>query len=376
MTLVATPRTSSRARKFDVIHACDNARQVADLLDAQATANIRAYVLSHPRLHGDSLIQSWNEVRKWRAQLDEYCGEPPFDSAGTLIHAHAFTAGMAAVRGQLPAVYDVDQFIDQRSPDRADRTWLARSLRAAEQFVLAQAVAVVVHSEHVKQLCAARGVESERLFFIPHAAPLLPDTAAADSFRRRLAIGKDEVAVFTEALDAPLATALLGFRAEGRDVRLLLPESASAALPLLPQADRLAQISVSVSPDNHLAAIAASDLVLAIGEETLVAGMTFGKPSLTADCSLARSISPDGAGLLWHRADDPQDRSRRLTYLLRERDFRDDLGASARRFITERRSLERIGKMYEEVYRFAIERKKPTKPDTPTGPLIPVVAKL
>ena len=375
MTLAATPSTSSPPRKFDVIHACDNARQVADLLDEQATANIRAYVLSHPRLPGDSLIQSWNDVRKWRAQLDEHCGEPPFDSAGMVIHAHAFTAGMAAVRGQLPAVYDVDKFIEQRS-DGGDRTWLARSLRAAEQFVLAQAAAIVVHSEHVKQLCASRGVENERLFFIPHTAPLLPDTAAADSFRRRLAINKDEAAIFTEVLDAPLAKALLEFCAEGHDVRLLLTESASANMPLLPQADRLAQISVSVSLDNHLAAITASDLVLAVSEEALVASMTFGKPSLTADCPLARSISPDGAGLLWHRADDAQDRGRRLTYLLRERDFRDDLGASARRFITERRSLARIGKMYEEVYRSAIERKKPMKPDAPTGPLIPVVAKL
>jgi Glycosyl transferase 4-like domain len=375
MTLAAHPSTSTRSRKFDVVHACANARQVADLLDAQATANIRAYVLSRPQVPGDSLLQSWNEVRKWRVQLDEYCGEPPFDSAGMLIHAHAFTAGMAAVRGQLAAVYDVDQFIEQRS-DRDDRTWLARSLRAAEQFVLAQAAAVVVHSEHVKQLCSARGVENDRLFFIPRTAPLLPDTAAADSFRRRLAISKDEAAIFTEVLDAPLATALLEFRAEGHDVRLLLTESASATMPLLPQADRLAQISVSVSLDNHLAAIAASDLVLAVGEEALVAGMTFGKPSLTADCPLARSISPDGAGLLWHRADDAQDRGRRLTYLLRERDFRDDLGASARRFITERRSLERIGKMYEEVYRFAINRKKTGKIDTSSGSLVPATANL
>src|SRR3569832_1183083 len=152
MTLAAHPSTSTRSRKFDVVHACVNARQVADLLAAQAPANIRAYVLSRPQVPGDSLLQSWNEVRKWRVQLDEYCGEPPFDSAGMLIHAQAFTAGMAAVRGQLAAVYDVDQFIEERS-DRDDRTWLARSLRAAVQFVLAQAAAVVVHSEHVKQLC-------------------------------------------------------------------------------------------------------------------------------------------------------------------------------------------------------------------------------
>lgn len=374
MTLVASPSTPPRSRKWDVIHACDNARQVADLLDAQATANIRAYVLSRPHPAGDSLLQSWNQVRKWRTQLDEYCGEPPFDSAGMVVHAHAFTAGMAAIRGSLPAVYDVEQFIERQS---LERSWLARSFRAAEQFVLTQASAVVVHSEHQKQLCGSRGVESECLFYIPHATPLMPDTAAADAFRRRLAIDPREVAVFSEVMDAAIATAILEYHdASGTDVRVLLSESASATMALLPQADRLAQISVSVSLDNHRTAIAASELVIATGEEALVTAMAFGKPSLTPDHALTRSVSPDGAGLVWHRDNDPNDRGRRLSYLLRESPFRESLGASARRFITERRSLERIGKMYEEVYRFAIERKRSGRGDTPTGPLVPVTANL
>jgi glycosyltransferase involved in cell wall biosynthesis len=356
-----------------VIHACDNARQVADLLDAQATANIRAYVLSRPRPAGDSLLQSWNQVRKWRAQLDEYCGEPPFDSAGMVVHAHAFTPGMAAIRGPLPAVYDVEQFIERQS---LDRSWLARSFRAAEQFVLTQAAAVVVHSEHMKQLCAARGAD-ESVFYIPHATPLMPDTAAAEAFRRRLAIDAREVVIFSEVMDSGIASAILEYHdASGHDVRVLLSESASAAMALLPQADRLAQISVSVSLDNHRTTIAASEIVIAVGEEALVTAMTFGKPSLTADNELARSVSPDGAGLVWHREGDLNDRGRRLGYLLREVSFRESLGAAARRFITERRSLERIGKMYEEVYRFAIERKRSGKSDMPTGPLIPVTADL
>ena len=372
MPLAAPPSTPTRTRKWDVIHACDHARQVADVLDAQATANIRAYVLSHPRSAGESLLQSWNEVRKWRAQLDEYSGDPPFDSAGMIIHAHSFTAGMAAVRGDLPAVYDVDRFIEQASPER---TWLARSFRAAEQFVLSQAAAVVVHSEHVKQHCAARDVEAERLFYIPHATALLPDAAAAAAFRRRLAIGTREITIFSEAMDSNLASAILEFReADDDDVRILLSESASAAMAFLPQADRLAQISVSVSLDNHRTAIGASDLVIASGEEALVTAMTFGKPSLMADNLLARSISPDGAGLVWHRENDPIDRGRRLSYLLRETSFRESLGTAARRFITEKRSLERIGKMYEEAYRFAVERKRPGSGNTPTGPLIPVAA--
>jgi hypothetical protein len=374
MPLAASPSTTTRSRKWDVIHACDNARQVADLLDAQATANIRAYVLSRPRVAGDSLLQSWNEVRKWRAQLDDYCGEPPFDSAGMVVHAHSFTAGMAAIRGTLPAVYDVEQCIDQRS---AERGWLLRSFRAAEQFVLAQAGAVVVHSEHMKQTCVTRGVEAERLFCVPHAAPPMPDTAAANAFRHRLALASDGLTVFSEVMDSGVASTLLEHRAaSGAGLRVLLSESASAAMALLPQADPLAQICVSVSLDHHRTAIAASDLVLPAGEEALVTAMTFGKPSLAADCALARSVSPDGAGLVWHRDDDPHDRGRRLGYLLREAEFRSSLGASARRFITERRSLERIGKMYEDVYRFAIERKRSGKIDTSSGSLVPVAANL
>jgi hypothetical protein len=104
--------------------------------------------------------------------------------------------------------------------------------------------------------------------------------------------------------------------------------------------------------------------------------MTFGKPSLVADNELARSVSPDGAGLVWHRDSDLIDRGRRLSYLLREMSFRESLGIAARRFITEKRSLERIGKMYEEVYRFAFERKRSGSGNTPTGPLIPVTANL
>jgi hypothetical protein len=374
MTLAASPSTPTRPRKWDVIHACDNARQVADLLDAQATANIRAYVLSRPRVAGDSLLQSWNEVRRWRTQLDENCGEPPFDSAGMLIHAHSFTAGMAAIRGDLPAVYDVEAFIEERF---TERSWLVRSFRAAEQFVLVQAAAVVVHSEHMKQVCITRGLDAERAFLIPHVAPLMPDPAAADAFRRRLAIASGELAIFSEVMDSSVAHAILEHRAAtGIDIRVLLSESASAAMARVPQADRLAQISVSVSLDNHRTAIAASDLVLVAGEEALVTAMTFGKPALTPDCELMRSISPDGAGLLWHRENDPHDRGRRLFYLLREPEFRSTLGTSARRFITERRSLERIGKMYEEVYRYAVERRRSGKIDTTGGSLVPAAANL
>src|SRR5919202_1186424 len=149
--MAGSPNTLApvRPRKWDVIHACDHARQVAEVLDAQACANIRAYIVSRPRPASESLLQSWNEVRKWSALLHQHIGEPPFDSAGLLIHAHTFAAGMAAIRSTQPSVYDIGSFVDQTKGE-AGRPWLGRSFRAAEQFVLSQAAAVVVHRRHME----------------------------------------------------------------------------------------------------------------------------------------------------------------------------------------------------------------------------------
>lgn len=371
----SSPPSPFRPRKWDVIHACDHARQVADLLDAQATANIRAYVLSRARVPGDSLLQSWNEVRKWRTQLDEHCGEVPFDSAGLIVHAHSFTAGMAAIRGEQPAVYDLAAFIDQL-PIESNRTWLARSFRAAEQFVLAQSAAIIVPNAGMKQEVATRGVPAERIFLVPAAVPLLPDTAPAEALRRRLAIAADDIIVFTEAIDAPLAEALLAARADGSLSRVLMTEPAATDSRALAVADQLAQFSISLSPEQYGAACAAAQLVVAATDDVLACAMAHGRAALAVDSEATRSVSPDGAGLLWSDAADPGDRARRLTRLLRESAFRQSLADAARRYLTEARSLERIGKLYEEVYRYAAQVRRPTKIDTPRGSLVPVTAHL
>lgn len=364
-----SPTAVARSRKWDVIHACDNARQVADLLDAQATANIRAYVLSRPRLQGDSLLQSWNEVRKWRAQLDEHSFEPPFDSAGLVVHAHSFTAGMAAIRGEQPAVYDISAFIDQTGNE--PRNWLARSFRAAEQFVLSQAAAVIVHSTGMKQACASRGVAAERLFLVPAAARLFPECAASN-LRTRLAIGRDEVVICSEVLDPRIAEIVLA--STGSPRRLLLLGDASL-ISGMPQSDPLAQRTIALSMAGLDEAISVSDVVIAESEHALLVAMLHGKPTLALDGEATRAISPDGAGLLWFAAEDVEDRARRLTRLLEQAEFRRSLGDAARRYITTTRSLDRVGKMYEEVYRFAAQQKS-VKTQPPSAPLLPVAAQL
>lgn len=373
---VGSPSTSStiRQKKWDVIHACDNARQVADVLDAQATANIRAYVLSRPRRASDSLLHSWNEVRKWRAQLDEHEGDLPFDSAGIIVHAHSFTAGMAAIRSDVPAVYDVKHFVEQ-FPDSANRTWLTRSFRAAEQFLLTQSAALIVHRSEMKKALLARGIHEERVFYIPAAAPIMPDTSAAETLRCRLAIAPGEFTIFCEYMDAPISAALLAYRNAGNELRVLLSESASAQMAVLPHenADPLSQVCVSISGDHHDAAIEAADLVIAADEDSLSTAMIFGKPSLALDSEHTRALTPDGAGVVWCDPNDAADRARRLAHLLREHEFRRALADSARRYICERRSLERVGKMYEEVYRFAGQAKKQKKDAPPNGSLVPAV---
>jgi hypothetical protein len=361
-----------RPRKWDVIHACDNARQVAELLDAQASANIRAYIVSRPRPTHDSLLQSWNEVRKWSSLLSQHVGEPPFDSAGLIVHAHSFNAGMAGIRSDVPCVYDLSCFVEQISPE-ASRAWLGRSFRAAEQFVLTQAAAIVVHDSPTQVACTSRGIPRERVFRIPHAAPLMPDETPGRGFRQRLAITSAETAIFSEVMDAPLAAVLLAENSS-RPLRLLLSENASAQMSVLSQRDQLAQFSVSLSHDHHEAAIAASDLVIAQSEEVIAIAMTHGKPSIASDNDEVRALTPEGAGLIWCDSNSAQDRARRLVFLLKDREMRESIGVSARRFITAARSLERVGKMYEDVYRYAAESRKSGKQLPPNGTLVPVTA--
>ena len=120
-----------------------------------------------------SLLRSWRQVRVWKRQLDSY-------SFGGLeiVHAHCFSAAMAAVRRPGAVVYDLRVCIEdlvRDEPQKAgERTWLARSLKAAEQFVLFRAGAVVVHSREMLERCRQRGVAEDILFLIPD---ILPDAA-------------------------------------------------------------------------------------------------------------------------------------------------------------------------------------------------------
>src|SRR5262245_7453270 len=149
---------NSHVRAWCVVHACNYTTDALHLVDGEQAAGMKPYLLAAEayRLasslpdkissvaasrHSGSLLTAWNEVREWRKLL-----VAPDVAAFELVHAHAFPAGMAAVRNCPTVVYDVRDFVESKAGPRAgtEFTWLARSFRVAEQFVITRAAALVV----------------------------------------------------------------------------------------------------------------------------------------------------------------------------------------------------------------------------------------
>jgi len=171
----AEPQRSPRFRKvraWEVVHACDFARDIADVMEAQIAAGMRPYLLTvgadvAPKA---SVLQTWQDVRRWKKALDESGAQ----TTPQLIHAHSFSSGMAAVRMGACTVYDLRLTIEERltlmliASEGANPpgTWMARSFRTAEQFVLTKAAAVVVHTAEQREECIARGVKPQSVFVV------------------------------------------------------------------------------------------------------------------------------------------------------------------------------------------------------------------
>src|SRR3954468_19136710 len=131
-------RTSRKPRAWQVIHACEYARDVAPIVEAQIAVGMSPFVVTSPavskKASGEtaSLMQAWQQIRMWRKYLDE-SGSPFLTRhlrTSANVHAHSFTAGMAAVRGQNPAVYDLRFFVEEhaaKSGQSGETSWLARS---------------------------------------------------------------------------------------------------------------------------------------------------------------------------------------------------------------------------------------------------------
>src|SRR5690348_2549951 len=190
----------AKGRRFwRVGHAAESARDLLPLIEGQLAVGMRPFLLTSngsgptaalQECHNGtasriSLLQSWNHVREWRKLRHEGIAE----SSADVVHAHSFAAGMAAVRSTSGVVYHLHQTIEKIAAcagSCAEDSWLARSFRVAEHFVLTRAAAVVARNHALRLECLERGVSPENVFLIPDPveSELLESTADRKSFER------------------------------------------------------------------------------------------------------------------------------------------------------------------------------------------------
>ncbi len=413
-----TPETTSqvgtgpKSKAWRIIHACENAREVLPVIEAQLSAGMRPYIVTpggagtaEAYLSGYdqdqqrtlSLLSAWQDVRTWRRSLLECDPETRAD----LVHAHAFSAGMAGVRNCSCVVYDLAACVEEfaiSSKQCEPGSWIGRSFRVAEQFILSRAAAVVVHSPGMKTAAEERGASPKSIFLVPEPiesehmlgipAADLPDWAsnpareAVTFFAPQLAL-PDSTELSAEAITILEAfTLALG---ELPDARLLVEIPASAAGALQGHAARLgieSHIS-AIDQAQANAAFHATSVVIASGEtpedpvnarrtsDACIKSLSIGRALLAADVPRNREASPDGHGCLWFTANDVRDLGNRIIHLAQNRGFCDGLAAAGKSYMLETRGPAAIGRKYDSVYRYAISHKKPRNPGTGVTALQP-----
>ena len=407
-----------RPRAWRVIHACEFARDVLPVVEGQVASGMRPYIVT-PQGEGTaelylsgrrqeqprslSLLRSWQDVRTWRKSILDCDPENSAD----LVHAHCFAAGMAAVRNIGGVVYDLRACIEElaMSAGQCDHgSWMGRSFRVAEQFVLARAAAVIVHSSGMKQAAMDRGASSESIFLIPDPLPFAEDSPLAapasnkNFLQRRFGISTGTVSFlasqFATSSDSELRaeqkTILESFalaRAENPRSCLLLEGEFTVALR-----DALQEFAASLKihedvfcivPADSDEAWQNADVVLVTGElpadelvarqvnEICLKAMLYGKTLLAADVPRNRDVSPDGRGCLWFEDKNSRDLAFRISFLARNPAFRTALAAAGRFHILETRSALAIGQQYREAYAYAFGRKRFTGPSTGMATLQP-----
>ena len=175
---------NGRTKVWRVIHACEYARDVLPVVEGQVAVGMQPFIvtpqgagtaelylsggnLDQPR--SLSLLRSWQDVRHWRKSLLDCAPETTSD----IVHAHCFAAGMAAVRSCGCVVYDLSACIEEMAISAGlcePGSWMGRSFRVAEQFVLSRAAAVIVHSHGLQQAALERGAPPESIFLAPEVS--------------------------------------------------------------------------------------------------------------------------------------------------------------------------------------------------------------
>jgi hypothetical protein len=389
----------TKAKVWRVIHACEYARDVLPVVEGQLAVGMRPFIVT-PQGAGSaelylsggnqeqprslSLLRSWQDVRNWRKSLLDCAPETTSD----LVHGHCFAAGMAAVRNCSCVVYDFGACIEEMAISAGlceSGSWMGRSFRVAEQFVLSRAAAVIVHSLGLKEAALERGAPSDAVFLVPEPIsedneppPLSQDI---DFLTRRFGFAPDSVSFFVpqfaleEQLSPAAVSVLEGFALASNELpqfNLLLEAPESARRAINEHASRLgiSQHVALVHQFDVPAAMESAHVVVAMGElpadpvaarqpnEICLKSLWQGKTLLAADVPRNRDASPEGRGCLWFEADNPRDLGYRMAFVGRKPEFRAALGAAGRMFIYETRNTVAIGQQYDEAYRFASSRKK------------------
>lgn len=375
------------------------------MIEGQVAAGIRPYIVT-PQGSGAaelylakrdlgettslSLLRAWQDVRNWRKSLLECDPENRSD----LVHTHSFASGMAGVRNLPCVVYDLNACIEEFAISAAlcERgSWMGRSFRVAEQFILSRAQAVIVHSLGMKAAVEERGTPPENVFLIPdpltvgeNELPVFQNGLHENNFlRRRFGLGPRSITYFVPQenhsanAELPLApiTTLQAFALvlpEVPECQLLIEASPSAWTAIHDQAKGLgiAERIFMIEPNDRLEAMQNATVVITSGDlpddpvkarhpnAICLQSFTMGKALLAADTPRNRDGSPEGRGCLWFEQNDVRNLARRMAFLGRNSDFRAALAASGRAHILETRSCTAIGKQYDAAYRHALSCKK------------------
>lgn len=388
------PAGQGRARGWRVLHACEFARDVLPVAEGQVAVGMFPYIVT-PQGAGAaelylsgkdpgpsrplSLLRSWQDVRNWRKAILDCAPETTAD----LVHAHSFASGMAAVRGCACVVYDLQGCIDELALDSGQcspGSWIGRSFRAAEQFVLSRAAAVIVHSLGMKDAAQERGAPLENIFLVPD--PLLPEdeppsmiaSPGAADVETVTFLAPQPAAIKEKMIESSLLVleAFAMAQREALRARLLLETPASLRSTLR---ERVAALEIGahvhlIAPAEIAPAWRNAHVVIALGNppvdavaarlanEVCLRAMRHGLALLAADLPRNRDVSPSGRGCLWYDANNARDLGGRIAFLVRHPDFRVALARTGRAHLLETRNCAVIGRAYDDVYRHAAGRKK------------------
>lgn len=393
--------TSHRQRPWTVIHACERARDVLPLIEGQLAAGMRPSLLTPAGTRGlafletpkrerpVSLLNTWSHVREWRGLMNESAA----GNSSDILHAHSFSAGMAAVRSSPCVVYQLKQPVEKLAAAREsydENSWLSRSFRVAEQFVLTRSAAVVIHDHTQRLACLERGIQAAHTFLIPepieHA--LFESTPDRKWLVETSRAGSETVFLLIPGLpssgweirDALLRwmRVLCNVRRQHDDVRLLLVAEG-------PTQDAICEMAsaCNLMPWIHVVpltmrdkALSSADIVICDREHAssgiALEALARGRALLASDVESHREITPDGRGCLWFRPGEVNDIAQRASFLASNPQFRRALAAAGREHCQATRSAEAVGGQYDAVYRAAFSKRKKRDTNTPKPQFIPL----